>query len=284
MVPVVRKRRRLVVAWSLCMVGACGAPEPGTLEIATTTSVQNSGLLDHMLPAFEREAGLRIHVHAAGSGRALQMLANRSVDAVISHAPEAERRLLSQHAAWSYRKIAYNWFVVVGPASDPADVRGVSNAVDAFRRIADSGAAFISRGDASGTHERENALWQAAGRRPRAERLVVSGRSMAQALRHADEAQAYTLTDAPTFWQLRGGLELETLFEGDPRLLNSYAVIHRSDQPDASAFATWLSSDSGRARLTSFSIEGRRAYQPWPLGCASARSDDAPCLAPNSKR
>ena len=143
MVPVVRKRRRLVVAWSLCMVGACGAPEPGTLEIATTTSVQNSGLLDHMLPAFEREAGLRIHVHAAGSGRALQMLANRSVDAVISHAPEAERRLLSQHAAWSYRKIAYNWFVVVGPASDPADVRGVSNAVDAFRRIADSGAALV---------------------------------------------------------------------------------------------------------------------------------------------
>jgi tungstate transport system substrate-binding protein len=240
--------------------------------------VQNAGLLHHLLPPFENEAAISIRVHAAGSGRALQMLEKGTVDVVISHAPDAEQRLLHLHPEWSYRKLAYNWFVVVGPASDPAQLRTATDVVQAFQRIADSDAVFVSRGDESGTHERERTCWKAAGRRPSIDRLIVSGGSMAQALRHADQMQGYTLTDDPTFRQLSSRLELQVVFEGDARLLNTYAVIHRADRPDAAAFATWLLSPATRGRLASFLIEGRPGFEPWPEGCASGAPADSPCI------
>lgn len=232
------------------MAFGCAEPAPHALTIATTTSVQNSGLLDHLLPVLEQATGLTVRVHAAGSGRALRMLASGDVDAVISHSPDAERRLLAKHPEWSYRKWGYNWFVVVGPAADPARVRDAVEVSQAFQHVADSDAAFVSRGDQSGTHEREEQFWAMAGRRPSVERLLVSGRGMAQALRHASEVRGYTLTDLPTFWQLRSSIDLDVLFEGDPALLNTYAVIHRPDSPDAVTFAAWWFSNAGRAALS----------------------------------
>lgn len=245
--------------------------------LATTTSVQNSGLLDALLPTFEKQASLRVQVHAAGSGRALQMLHNGTADVVISHAPDAERRLLATHPDWVYRKFAYNAFVIVGPHDDPAHVAQAADAIDAFRRIADSGATFVSRGDESGTHERENTFWEVAKTRPRDGRVLVSGGGMAQALRHADEARAYTLTDAPTFWQLGRGLALAILFQRDARLLNTYAVIHPPNVPEAEAFTAWLISGPGHVLVGSFVIEGSPAYEPWPLGCGAATPRDLPC-------
>lgn len=276
-----RKCSGLALLFGLLL--ACAAPGRFTIAIATTTSVQNSGLLDALLPALERETGLSPQLHAAGSGRSLQMLADGIVDAVISHAPEMEQRMLAKHPEWAYRKWAFNQFVVVGPAEDPARVRHASNVVDAFRRIADSGSRFVSRGDESGTHERERALWEAAGQQPDDRRLLVSGRGMAQALRHAGEAQAYTLTDAPTFWQLRRSLDLQVLFEGDQRLLNTYAVIHRRGITAAATFSEWWVQDSTRKRLTAFLIEGTRAYQPWPPGCPGTAPGDRPCVAVPSR-
>ena len=268
-----------VAAALFVLVSGCRTSWHPVLEIATTTSVQNSGLLAVLLPAFEQASGIEIRAHAAGSGRALQMLSNGAVDAVISHSPVAEQGLMPNHQEWSYRKLAYNWFVVVGPATDPARARSASDIADVFQRIAESDASFVSRGDQSGTHERENVFWEAARRRPATARLLVSGGGMAQALRHADEARAYTLTDAPTFWQFGDTLELEVLFENDARLINTHALIHRTGQKEAEAFAAWFFSGAGRSTLREFTIGGRRGFEPWPSGCAAAAPSDLPCQA-----
>lgn len=269
--------RPTAIATILALAYGCQTSSHRVLEIATTTSVQNSGLLAVMLPAFEQAAGISVRAHATGSGRALQMLSNGAVDAVISHSPIAEQRLMPAHPDWSYRKLAYNWFVVVGPAADPARVRNAADIADAFRRLAESDATFVSRGDESGTHERENVFWEAAGRRPITNRLLISGRGMAQALRHADEARAYTLTDAPTFRQFAEALDLEVLFENDARLINTYALIHRTGSVPADALAAWLFADAGRTSLSAFMVEGRRGFEPWPAGCAAGAPSDLPC-------
>jgi tungstate transport system substrate-binding protein len=268
-----------VVRGSLVIVAilsvACGeAPTRPVITIATTTSVQNSGLLEVLVPAY-REAEVR--VHATGSGRALVMLADSDADLVISHAPDAEARHLAAHPDWTYAKLAFNRFVLVGPAEDPAQIRSASDAVDAFRRIARSAARFVSRGDQSGTHERELSLWAAAGESPPVDRVLVSGRGMAQALRHAEEMRAYTLSDEATFWQLEHELSLTQLFDRDPRLLNTYAVIDSRRTARAALFASWLLSGEGRAMIAGYRIQGRPAFSVWPAGCPGERPSALPC-------
>jgi tungstate transport system substrate-binding protein len=214
-----------------------------------------------LLPAYREDTGVEIRVHAAGSGRALQMMAEGLVQLVISHAPDAESRALQEHPDWVRLDLASNQFVIVGPPSDPAGVRAAEDAADAFRRIAASSFPFVSRGDLSGTHERENALWDAAGVRPPAARLIVSGRGMALALRHANELSGYTLSDEATYQQFERELELQLLFEGDARLLNTYAVLHPQSDAAASQLATWLVSGAGRDRIREFSIGGRPMFK-----------------------
>jgi tungstate transport system substrate-binding protein len=268
---------RVIVAVATMFIVACSTNVRHDIRIATTTSVQNSGLMDYLRPAFREHSGLDLLVHSAGSGRALQLLENGEADLVISHAPSMEERLLSRHSDWSYRKFAYNRFVVVGPADDPARIASASDVIDAFQRIVDSGARFVSRGDQSGTHEREESFWAFAGRRPIGDRLIVSGRGMAQALRHANEAAGYTLTDEPTFWQLRDQLQLTSLFAADARLQNTYALIAPGNNRQAVVFVQWLASDEGMARVGSFTIDGKRAYELWPIDCPGARPADRPC-------
>jgi tungstate transport system substrate-binding protein len=247
------------------------------LRIATTSSVDQSGLLATLLPAFRAESGIDVRVHVAGSGQALQMLARGDAALAIAHAPDAEAKALREHADWSYQKLAFNEFVVVGPRQDPAGVRGSSDAVEAFRRIAQSGRRFVSRGDQSGTHEREEKLWALAGQRPGGGLLIVSGRGMAQALRHADEAEAYTLADEATFHRLERQLELSVHHRADAHLVNTYAVLHASNDADAAQFARWLTIGSGRTLIGSFSVDGQRQYSVWPEGCAAAAPTDTPC-------
>lgn len=255
----------------------CSAESPSTptLDIATTTSVQNSGLLDTLLPAFTDAA---VRVHAAGSGRSLQMLADGAAALVISHAPVAEAEYLAKHPDWRYRKLAYNRFVIVGPSSDPAKVSSAPDAATAFRRIAGARVAFVSRGDQSGTHEREQLLWKLAAVTPPADRLSISGAGMAQALRHTDEKQGYTLSDEATFWQLQRSLSLAQLFDHDPGLLNTYAVIYPSDTNALAArFATWLLDGDGRDRIAQYRIQGRPAFSIWPANCAAEEPSALPC-------
>ena len=242
--------------------------------MATTTSVQNSGLLESLLPHYP---GATIRIHAAGSGRALAMLSDGVVDLVISHAPETEARALSEHPAWAYRKIAYNRFVLVGPSADPAQAREARDVVDAFRRMATRRAVFVSRGDESGTHERERALWTAAGVRTAEAQLRVSGQGMAVTLRQASEQQAYTLTDEATFWQLERQIELVRIFEADPLLLNTYAVVYPGTARTARRFATWLAEGDGRDRIAAFRVQGRVAFTTWPAGCPDTMPAALPC-------
>ncbi len=252
--------------WATCALAAalslvsCHTDRPQPLDIATTSSVQNSGLLDALLPAYRESSGVEVRVHAAGSGRALQMMAEGLVQLVISHAPDAESRALAAHPDWIRLELASNQFVIVGPPSDPAGVRAAADAPDAFSRIAESSTPFVSRGDLSGTHEREDALWEAAGARPPPARLIVSGRGMALALRHADEVRGYTLSDEATYRQFERELELQLIFEGDVRLVNTYAVLHPQSDAAARRLASWLVGGDGRERIRGFSIGGKPMF------------------------
>jgi tungstate transport system substrate-binding protein len=273
-------------AWSLAtalasavaiLLATCSRT-PNSLDIATTTSVQNSGLLDALLPHF---AEATVRVHAAGSGRALAMLADGIVDLAISHAPETEARVLADHPTWAYRKIAFNRFVLVGPPDDPAGVRSAKDAADAFRRIAGAAVVFVSRGDESGTHERERSLWQAAGVRPDTEQLRVSGQGMAITLRQADEQQGYTLSDEATFWQLENKIRLVSVFAADSRLLNTYAVVYPRASGTAERFAKWLAEGEGRPRIAAFRIAGRIGFTVWPRSCRGDTTTALPCDTPH---
>ena len=273
-------RQRLTPVSSLLLFASAIAcergPTPARLDLATTTSVQHSGLLDALLPAFRDRTGTDVRVHAAGSGRALEMLNDGIVDLALTHAPDAETRSLQAHATWRYHKIAYNHFVIVGPPDDPAGTRQTQGAVEAFRRIAAARAPFVSRGDGSGTHEREQQLWALASVTPDPGDLIVSGRGMAQALRHADERRAYTLSDEATFWQFERNLQLVVLVEGDERLLNTYALVSPASAA-AAVFAEWLTSGDGRQRMAAFTVAGRRAFTVWPNGCPGTTPAATPC-------
>ncbi len=260
-------------------LSACSSEQGSpTLTIATTTSVDQSGLLGVLAPAYQSEFGVELRAHATGSGRALQMLASGDAAAAVSHAPNAEAVALRDHPDWIYRKFAFNQFIVVEPPTDPAGIRESANAVDAFRRIAQSRARFVSRGDQSGTHEREERLWSLAGQRPGTDRLIVSGRGMAQALRHADEGEAYTLSDEATFRRFQPQLDLAAHYRGDALLMNTYAVVYGPNDPLAAAFARWLTVGRGRSLIRSFAVDGRQEYSVWPEGCYGSTPIDEPCV------
>ena len=258
----------------VALLAACTSRPSPTLDIATTTSVQNSGLLDYLLPHF---APAQVRVHAAGSGRSLEMLADGVVDLVISHAPETEARYLAAHGNWRYRKLAANWFIIVGPREDPGRVGEARDAGEAFRRIAAAAVPFVSRGDQSGTHEREQMLWRVAAVVPPSGRLIVSGRGMALALRHADEINGYTLSDDATFRQLEAQLRLRAFAIADQRLSNTYAVIHPTDNGRAAMFADWLLTGGGRRLISEFRIDGRAAFTVWPQSCPGDHPTAPPC-------
>ena len=265
--------RVLGLAFGLLALAACrDQSRPVYLDIATTTSVKNSGVLDELLRPFQQESGIIVRAHAAGSGRALEMMADGIVDLVLTHAPRLETKYLATHATWVYRKIAFNRFVIVGPPHDPAGVRGAPNAVEAFRRIARADVNFISRHDESGTHERESRMWEDAGRRPDTDNLVVSAGSMATALRHTEERVGYTLSDEATFRQFESSLELAALYADDDALLNTYAVVYSRGAATARRFAEWLTAGRGRQRLAAYEVNGVPVFHPWPDGCR----DDTP--------
>ena len=242
--------------------------------LATTSSVGNSGLLDAVLPAY-RDGTVRPVL--VGSGRALDMLGAESADVVISHAPARETAALAAHPDWRYRKILFNDFLIVGPPDDPAAVRGATTAIDAMTRIARSPARFLSRGDESGTHERERELWSAAGVTPESSRLVIAGAGMGQTLRIAGSSGAYTLTDRGTFEALKASVKLVVVHEGDPRLLNTYAVVWSPKNRRGARFASWLADGAGGEAIATALRDGRvTGFTPWPKGRDGSKPSDRP--------
>ena len=248
--------------------GCGGETEPGAqagggraLILATTTSTQDSGLLDELVPAFQRASGRQVKTIAVGSGQALELGRRGEADVLLVHSPEAERELMATGTARSRRLVMHNDFVLVGPGDDPAGVRG-REAPAALRRVAARQAPFVSRGDDSGTHTRELDLWEQTGRRPEGPWYVESGQGMGATLRIADERRAYTLADRGTYLTSREGLDLAVLVEGDRSLLNVYHVIDMSrragsrvDEAGARAFADWVVGEQAQRLIGDFGRE-----------------------------
>jgi len=266
--------RHLVGSVLLVALGAGGATAQARVVIlSTTTSTQDSGLLDVLVPIFEKKTGLSVKTVAVGTGQALALAARGEADVALAHAPDLERRYVATGKLSHRRLVMANEFVLVGPADDPAGIRGLRRAVDATRRIAERRSRFVSRGDRSGTHALELALWQAAGLEPRGAWYVESGQGMGATLAIANERRAYTLTDRATLLALQRRLELPVLVEGDRTLLNLYAVLEvnpangpRVNAAGGRAFAEFLVSPEAQAIIRTFGLE--RYGQPLfvPLG------------------
>lgn len=239
--------------------------------MATTTSVENSGLLRALLPPFAEQCSIRVDVLPVGSGQALSLLGRGDVDIALTHDPDAEAAAVAAGTIARYRKVMFNDFVIVGPVADPAGASGATTVEDALGRIASSDVLFVSRGDASGTHARERLLWRAAGTAPASGRHLEAGQGMAATLRIASERDAYALTDRATFVQLQPRLRLRVVFEGGPELLNTYAVFIRSslggdDLERASALVDWMTDREGRSIIEQFRVGGQPAFAVWPAG------------------
>jgi tungstate transport system substrate-binding protein len=269
--------RRIILPLSLAAIIAIastvGAQSKPSLILATTTSTQDSGLLDVLVPRFEQQQGADVKVIAIGTGAALRMAAAGNADAVLVHAPDAERPYVESGDLIDGRLIMHNDYVVVGPENDPAGVRNAKTAIDAMRTIAARGS-FISRGDSSGTHTQELALWAGARIDPKSvARREETGSGMGATLNVADQKRAYTLTDRGTYLAQRRRLGLVILFEGDPALRNVYhayavnpAKHPRAQHKLARAFVDFLVSEPIQRSIDDF----RRAELGQPLFVADA--------------
>jgi tungstate transport system substrate-binding protein len=280
-------RNHLFVLALVVAIAGCRTGTP-PLRVATTTSVENSGLLTAILPAFERESGVTVEVLAVGSGQALNLISRGDAVVGITHDPPAETAALKSGDIAAYRKFMFNDFLIVGPASDPAGVRGAPDAGEAFHRIATNEAAFVSRGDASGTYSRELELWKAAGLTPPVTRLET-GQGMGATLRVASEREAYTLTDRATFEQLRSRLRLAVIHEGGPELLNTYSVflgagVSGAPRDTGLRLADWLVDGNGRMLIAGFLSNDQPVFSIWPAGTPGTQPSDLPLVQPTHAR
>jgi tungstate transport system substrate-binding protein len=217
----------LLAALALLAGGAAWSADAPELLLATTTSVRDSGLLDAILPPFTEKTGIRVKVIAVGSGAALEMARKGDADLVISHAPESEEKLVATGALVARRPFAENYFLIAGPADDPAHVKGSQSAIEAIQKIAAAKAPFATRGDESGTHQRERKLFEQAGLPPDPSwpGVLRTGAGMGQTLQVAGEKRAYVLSDDATFRTFRERTGLVAFSGPDPALRNVYSVL-----------------------------------------------------------
>jgi len=209
-----------ILIWGTTVLAA-----PKTIILATTTSTQDSGLLDVLVPLFEKESGFVVKTISVGSGQAMKMGEKGEADVLLVHSPDAEKKFMTAGFGTTRRLVMHNDFIVVGPASDPAKVKGVS-ATDALKCIAQAGTIFISRGDNSGTHAKEKGLWKGVGISPEGQKWYQeTGLGMGHSLNVAAEKKAYILADRATYLALKKNMALEILVEGDGKLLNIYHVL-----------------------------------------------------------
>ena len=243
------------------------------LLLVTTTSVRDSGLLGDLLPIFEQQTGIRAQVVTVGSGAALRMGRDGNADVLLTHAPAGEEELIASGAAVSRTPFMENYFVIAGPPEDPAGVRSADSPADAIRRIAAASAAFVSRGDDSGTHRREVALFKEAGLDPDARwpGFLSSGAGMGQTLQVAGEKRTYVLSDIGTFLAFQKRIELEVLSQPAPSLRNVYSVVRLDPErldpvraERAAQFEAFLLAPDTQRRIAEFGTErfGRPLFRP----------------------
>jgi tungstate transport system substrate-binding protein len=285
-----------LVVISFAMLAGTAAADAKLLTMSTTTSTQASGLLDVLLPAFKTDTGIRVKVIAKGTGAAIRDGMDGNVDLIFVHAKAREEKFVREGYGTRRYPIMHNDFVILGPAADPAGIRGTDDVARSLAQIATTGAPFISRGDDSGTHTKEQQLWQATGLPLKAASQTIVkkgqnreitfshpdglgqwyfsiGQGMGKALTFAEEKQAYILSDRGTYIKYKFGkkppLDLEVLCEGDPRLANPYGVIPVSPNKFphvkhalAERFARWLSSEKGQGLIARYRLEGQQLFYP----------------------
>jgi tungstate transport system substrate-binding protein len=255
-----------LAAATACIAIAQPAPAsaaPTSIILATTTSTQDSGLLDVLIPIFEKESGYMVKTIAVGSGQAMAMGKKGEADVLLVHSPAAEKSFMDEGFGTTRRLVMHNDFVIVGPASDPAGLKGSTTAADAFRKIAHHNGLFLSRGDNSGTHAKEKGLWKAAGINPDGQKWYQqTGLGMGQTLNVAAEKKGYTLADRGTYLALKKNLNLVILVEGDAKLLNVYHVIElntvkwpKINAAGGKAFADFMVSKKVQELIGHFGVE-----------------------------
>ncbi|MEW6579790.1 MAG: substrate-binding domain-containing protein [Chloroflexota bacterium] len=246
------------------------AATPARLILATTTSTEDSGLLEYILPDFEAKYNADVDVIAVGTGQALELGQNGDADVVLVHARAREDAFVADGYGTARYDVMYNDFILVGPAADPAGIRGMTEAAAAFAQMAEKGSTFVSRGDDSGTHSKEKAIWTAAGITPEGDWYLSAGQGMGEVLTMSEEMGAYTLSDRATYVARQAtGLKLEFLVEGDPILFNPYGVIPVNPQKHpnvnaelAQAFADWITSLETQELIASFQVNGQALFTP----------------------
>lgn len=239
------------------------APANPNLILATTTSTQDSGLLDVLVPLFEAETGYSVQTIAVGSGEAMKMGEEGNADVLLVHAPAAEVAFMEAGNGTDRFLVMHNDFIIVGPPSDPAGTKGMASAVEAFKAIFEAGSPFITRGDDSGTHKKELALWKSAELDPANQAWYIeTGQGMGASMIVASEKEAYILTDRATYLSNRDNYQLELLVEGDHSLLNVYHVItvNQTRWPDvnyeaALAFAKFMTDDATQEVIGKFGVD-----------------------------
>ncbi len=247
--------------------GVRAAPPEARLRLATTTSTENSGLLGVLLPPFEKKAGCRVDVISVGTGKALKLGEAGDVDVVLVHARELEDRFVAGGYGVNRRDVMYNAFVVLGPGEDPAKVASSPDVSEAFRRIAGQESPFVSRGDRSGTHLKEQEVWRSAKIVPKGGWYVESGLGMGEAITMASEKRGYTLSDRATAVAWRGKSRLAVLFQGGPGLRNPYGVIAVNPQRHpavrhelALRLIDFLTGPEGQAIIAGFKADGEQLF------------------------
>ena len=259
-----RMWRLAVLAGALLLAGGlygCGSGSD-ELILATTTSTQDSGLLDVLIPQFEKEHDYKVKTIAVGSGEALRLAGEGEADVVLAHSPKAEEDFMAAGNGESRLVVMHNDFIIVGPVDDPAGIKGATNAGDAFKKIATAEALFLSRGDQSGTNTKELSLWTSAGIQPSGTWYQETGQGMGATLNVASDKQGYTLSDRGTYLAQKSNLDLDLLVEGDKALFNQYHVIvvdpkkHSNVNAEgARAFASFITSPTVQATIAQFGVK-----------------------------
>ncbi|HCY63123.1 MAG TPA: tungsten ABC transporter substrate-binding protein [Oxalobacteraceae bacterium] len=240
------------------------------VKMSTTTSTENSGLLGYLLPLFEAETGLKVQVIAVGTGKALELAKNGDVDLTLVHARAAEDKFVAEGYGVDRRDVMHNDFIIVGPKNDPAGVRKAGKDVlKGLQKIVDSNSRFISRGDNSGTDQKEQELWKQLGAKPSGSAYVAAGLGMGEVLNMAAQMQAYTLTDRATYLAYRAKTGLAILLEGDARMLNPYGIIavnperHKHARYKAAMrLIDWMTSPQGQQKIALFTIDDQQVFFP----------------------
>jgi len=258
----------LILSISLLLMGTVFA-EPIHLKMATTSSTENSGLLAKLLPPFEEKYNIKVDVIAVGTGAAMKLGENGDADVLFVHAREAEDKFIQDEYGVNRRDVMYNDFIILGPSDDPAKIKEEKSAVSALTKISNQKAFFISRGDNSGTDQKEKGLWKIANIAPEGTWYMEAGQGMGATLQIADEKQAYVLCDRATFIAYKNKIRLVILSEGDPLLFNPYGVI--AVNPDryphvkymeAMQLIAWVTSVEGQKIIREYEIDGEILFHP----------------------